>query len=128
MQNHTIIEEITDEDGATSFDGSLQEILKASGNDGKQMLASVFAFLKQNTSFFEDPEASKVLARLLRDVKKLPTKGATSSLKPQQPDPNKNPELPQVIQVTGTRLACGELHSRYLEISCKRVDQSILFM
>lgn len=64
-----VIEEILPEDDPTRFDDQLERILIAHQQDGKAFLATCFDFLNRKTAFFKDPNVSKTLARLLRDVK-----------------------------------------------------------
>ena len=64
---HTIIEELDETLDTYSDDQLLAELLKRS-SDSKAFLAAAFAHLKKETKFFDSPDASKVLARLLRDV------------------------------------------------------------
>ncbi|CAL8468604.1 g8144 [Coccomyxa elongata] len=64
-----VIEEILPEEDPTRFDDQLEHILVAHQRDGKAFLATCFDFLNRNTAFFKDPNVSKTLARLLRDVK-----------------------------------------------------------
>ena len=74
-----VIEELDDDlSPAQHFD----HLLRFHEDNAKKLLAATFAFLKQKTSFFDDPDASKVLARLLRDVKGPVTKPI------QQPPPS----------------------------------------
>lgn len=68
-QSHTVIEELDDSD-AFQFDDTLERILIAQKRDGYKFLEVVFAFLERHSSFFKQPDASKQLARLLRDVKR----------------------------------------------------------
>ena len=75
-----VIEEIDPAADPLRYEDALERILIESGRDATKFLAAVFAFLHAKTSFFAQPDASKVLARLLRDVKKAapPGKGVPS--------------------------------------------------
>ena len=68
MPSHTIIEEIDEALESQTSEQLFAELLKRNDSDVKAFLASTFAYLKQHSKFFDNPEASKVLARLLRDV------------------------------------------------------------
>ena len=70
-----IIEELDDD---LTPQQHLDHLLRFHDGDARKLLATTFSHLKSKTSFFDDPDASKVLARLLRD-----TKGAAA--KPAQP-------------------------------------------
>ena len=70
-----IIEELDDD---LTPEQHLDHLLRFHDGDAKKLLSATFSHLKRKTSFFDDPDASKVLARLLRD-----TKGAAA--KPAQP-------------------------------------------
>ena len=78
------IEEL--DDNYQSPEEHLQQLLQAHQGDAKKLLAFVFGYLNKETAFFKDPDASKVLARLLRDVKGVP-KASTQSSIPQQTSP-----------------------------------------
>lgn len=54
----------------------LDHLLRFHEGDAKKLLATTFKHLKHKTSFFDDPDASKVLARLLRDTKGTAAKPA----------------------------------------------------
>ena len=75
MASHTTIEEI-DVDEVPKIRSPFQHIFEEHQQKPYKFLASAFEFLSQETSFFEQPDASKLLARLLRDTKakKAPTK------------------------------------------------------
>lgn len=64
-----VIEEIDPASDPTRFDGDLDTIWKAHQQNGKEFLATIFDFLDRKSKFFHDPDVSKTLARLLRDVK-----------------------------------------------------------
>lgn len=64
-----VIEEILPEEDPTRFDDQLEHILVAHQRDGKAFLATCFDLLNRKTAFYKDPNVSKTLARLLRDVK-----------------------------------------------------------
>ena len=81
MPSHTIIEEIDETLESYTSDQLFKELLQRHGDSPKQFLAAAFVFLKQKSGFFDDPEASKVLARLLRD-----TKGPIGEKKALKPD------------------------------------------
>lgn len=68
MPSHTLIEEIDDSLEQYSVSQLYDELLRRHAQNAKSLLASTFAHLNKETQFFKDPEASKVLARLLRDV------------------------------------------------------------
>lgn len=61
-----VIEELDDD---LTPEQHLNHLLRFHEDEPKKLLATVFKHLKQKTSFFDDPNVSKVLARLLRDVK-----------------------------------------------------------
>jgi hypothetical protein len=75
-----VIEEVDPASDAMRYEDALERILIDAGRDPTKFLAAVFAFLHAKTRFFAQPDASKVLARLLRDVKKAApaTKGVAS--------------------------------------------------
>ncbi|KAK9844019.1 hypothetical protein WJX81_002051 [Elliptochloris bilobata] len=75
-----VIEEVDLASDPTRYEDALERILVESGRDATKFLAAVFAILHSKTNFFSQPDASKVLARLLRDVKKAaaPGKGVSS--------------------------------------------------
>lgn len=77
-----VIEEILPEDDPTRFDDELERILIAHQRDGKALLATCFDFLNRKTAFFKDPNVSKTLARLLRDVKQGSTSNKPSGAAP----------------------------------------------
>ena len=79
-----IIEELDDD---LTPEQHLDHLLRFHEGDAKKLLATTFAHLKRTTSFFEDPEASKVLARLLRNTKGPAAKAAQPST-PAQSSPN----------------------------------------
>ena len=89
MAAHTVITEIEEDESTSKLDDQLDRLLSAHNDDAKKYLATVFDHLNRRTSFFEDPEASKVLARLLRDVKgpaaKKPAQSAEVAKAPVQP-------------------------------------------
>ena len=70
-----VIEEIDPATDPKRYEDALERILIESGRDPTKFLAAVFAFLQAETKFFSQPDASKVLARLLRDVKKAAPPG-----------------------------------------------------
>lgn len=61
-----IIEELDDD---LTPEQHFDALLRFHGDDAKQLLAATFSYVKSRSPFFDDPDASKVLARLLRDVK-----------------------------------------------------------
>lgn len=65
-----VIEEVDPAADAGRYEDALERILIEAGRDPTKFLAAVFAFLHAKTRFFAQPDASKVLARLLRDVRK----------------------------------------------------------
>lgn len=69
MPSHTLIEEIDEILESYTAEQLFRELLQRHDHNPKKFLAATFAFLKQGSAFFDDPEASKVLARLLRDTK-----------------------------------------------------------
>lgn len=87
MSSHTTIEEI-DVDEPPKAVSPFQEIFDEHQRKPYKFLTSAFDFVAQESSFFEQPEASKLLARLLRDTKakKAPAKAAAPS--PVQPIAN----------------------------------------
>ena len=64
-----VIEEISPDEQPGPFDAELDRLLSSSRNDPYKVLTITFEFLKRKTAFFERADASKQLARLLRDVK-----------------------------------------------------------
>ncbi|KAK9840864.1 hypothetical protein WJX84_010210 [Apatococcus fuscideae] len=92
MASHTTIEEI-DENEPTKVVSPFQSIFDEHQRKPYKFLTSAFDFLSEETSFFEQPEASKLLARLLRDTKakKAPTKAAPSSTPPAANGTSKQP-------------------------------------
>lgn len=70
-QSHTVIEEIEDGEGLQShpYDDQLERVLIDQNRDGYKFLTAVFDFVDRHSKFFQQPDASKQLARLLRDVK-----------------------------------------------------------
>ena len=68
-----VIEELDPASDPTQYDDQLERILIDHQGDGKKFLASVFDFLDRKSRFFNDPNVSKTLARLLRDVKQRST-------------------------------------------------------
>ena len=64
-----VIEEISPDEQPGPFDAELDRLLSSSRNDPYKVLTVTFEFLKRKTAFFERADASKQLARLLRDVK-----------------------------------------------------------
>ena len=84
MSSHTTIEEI-DIDEPPKTVSPFQSIFEDHQRKPYKFLTSAFDFLAQETSFFEQSEASKLLARLLRDTKakKSPAKaGAPATAQP----------------------------------------------
>lgn len=75
-----VIEEILPEDDPIRFDDQLERILIAHQRNGKAFLATCFDFLNRQTAFFKDPNVSKTLARLLRDVKQGAQQAEPSSI------------------------------------------------
>jgi hypothetical protein len=75
-----VIEEVDPASDAMRYEDALERILIDAGRDPTKFLAAVFAFLHAKTRFFAQPDASKALARLLRNVKKAApaTKGVAS--------------------------------------------------
>lgn len=51
------------------FDEDLERMFHEHERRPKELLATVFNFLDRKSPFFRDPNVSKTLARLLRDVK-----------------------------------------------------------
>lgn len=76
MGSHALITELDESD---PIDQLLDQLFKAHKGDAKRLIARTFRFLEQRTSFFEDPDTSKVLARLLRDVQKPAIKSAQNN-------------------------------------------------
>ena len=60
-----VIEELDDD---LTPEQHFDHLLRFHEENAKKLLTATFAYLKRKTNFFDDPEASKVLARLLRDV------------------------------------------------------------
>ncbi len=84
MTSHTTIEEL-DTDEVPQPSSPFRSIFEDHQQKPYKFLASVFEFISQETPFFEQPEASKLLARLLRDTKaKKPTVKPAAA----QPEPN----------------------------------------
>ena len=77
MASHTTIEELDDFEPPKTA-SPFEAIFEAHQRKPFKFLTSAFEFLAEETSFFEQPEASKLLARLLRDAKanKAPAKPA----------------------------------------------------
>lgn len=75
-----VIEEVDPAADPLRYADALERILIECGRDPAKFLGAVFAFLHAKSSFFAQPDASKVLARLLRDVKKggVAAKGVSS--------------------------------------------------
>lgn len=75
-----VIEEVDLAADPLRYEDALERILIESGRDPAKFLGAVFTFLHAKSSFFAQPDASKVLARLLRDVKKggVAAKGVSS--------------------------------------------------
>lgn len=73
-----VIEELDPEQ--FRFDDDLERIFHDHERRPKEFLATVFDFLDRKSPFFRDPNVSKTLARLLRDVKNksLPTAAQTA--------------------------------------------------
>ena len=61
------------------FDEDLAKIYHEHERRPKDFLAAIFDFLDRKSTFFKDPNVSKTLARLLRDVK---TKGLPATAQP----------------------------------------------
>ena len=61
------------------FDSDLEKIYHEHERRPKELLATVFEFLDRKSPFFKDPNVSKTLARLLRDVK---NKGLQATVQP----------------------------------------------
>ena len=102
MTSHTVIEEVDPSFDPTRFDQELDSILEDCGNDGKAFLALIFRFVDRRTDFFRPTEASKELARLLRDVRQArgPPAARTS------PAPAPVPVMPPAAKVIGCLLTC----------------------
>jgi hypothetical protein len=66
-----VIEEIDPASDPTRYDDQLERILIDHQGDGKKFLASVFDFLDRKSRFFNDPNVSKTLARLLSSGARL---------------------------------------------------------
>ena len=64
-----VIEEIDPADDPTRFDDALERVWIGCSRDGTAFLAAAFGFLHRRSSWFKNPEASKALARLLRDTR-----------------------------------------------------------
>lgn len=120
-QSHTVIEEIEDGEGLRShpYDDQLERVLIDQNRDGYKFLTAVFDFVDRHSKFFQQPDASKQLARLLRDVKQrsapTPTtkRSSASSLsvpsntsqpvesaKPVVPPPTESPAEAGPVKVT----------------------------
>jgi len=106
------IEEL--EDNYQSPEQHLEHLLQAHQGDAKKLLAFTFGYLNRNTAFFQDPEASKVLARLLRDVKGAP-KASTPAPVAQKLSPTPPPTLVQFWtlpdQITAMQASAHAAHS-----------------
>lgn len=101
MPSHTIITEI-DADEAL-IDQKLDQLLDAHDGDPKKLLATTFRFLSGRTRFFDDPEVSKVLARLLRDTKKPAGVSEKPNSNPTAVKPAQNIPVPPPPVTTAVR-------------------------
>ena len=101
-----VIEELDDE---LTPDQHLDHLLRFYEDDAKKLLGVTFAYLKRRTSFFDDPDASKVLARLLRD-----TKGpAAKPIRPSTPaQPSLNVCLSPIYYIQPS-LLCSSMRSNF---------------
>ncbi|KAK9821184.1 hypothetical protein WJX74_006284 [Apatococcus lobatus] len=101
MSSHTTIEEI-DVDESPKALSPFQSIFEEHQRKPYKFLTSAFDFLSQETSFFEQPEASKLLARLLRDTKakKTPAKAVEPAPAPAPPAAKAVSEKPTPSPVT----------------------------
>ena len=93
-----IIEELDADELPGPYDAQLEAILRDSKNDAFKFLQATFAFLKARTAFFESEDASKQLARLLKEVK--PSRAAPKAAvanghasKPTPPAPKAAPRV-----------------------------------
>jgi hypothetical protein len=91
------IEEL--DDNYQSPEEHLDQLLKAHQGDAKKLLAFTFGYLNKNTSFFKDSEASKVLARLLRDVKGAPKASNPIPVAQKAPPPTAPPTPVRELQL-----------------------------
>lgn len=66
-----VIEELDDD---LTPEQHLDHLLRFHEDDPKKLLSTVFAHIKKRSSFFDDPNVSKILARLLQAVKGPATK------------------------------------------------------
>jgi hypothetical protein len=98
----TTITEITDDIPAPTpsvageeYPG-LADLLERSSGDGFAFLQTVFSFLNRKTDFFEDPNASKQLARLLKITKQSGQSAQKHGVK--QPPPSGTAPKPSAAQ------------------------------
>ena len=87
-----VIEELSPDEQPGPFDTELEALLKSSRNDAYKFLSTSFEFLKRKTAFFERADASKQLARLLKEVKTPPAKAANGHA------PSSGPSTPSVVR------------------------------
>ena len=98
-----MVEEISPDEQPGPFDAELDKLLSSSRNDAYKVLSTTFEFLKRKTAFFERADASKQLARLLRDVKAPAAKAANG--KQSAATPPAGPSTPSVVRL-GTAPSC----------------------
>ena len=86
-----IIEELDADEQPGPYDAQLDQILRDKRSDAYAFLSATFEFLKRKTAFFEREDASKQLARLLKEVKPKPAASKAvpngSAAKPSTPAP-----------------------------------------
>ena len=108
VEQHTVIEELDASSDAYKYDDQLQRIYADKKKNDYDFLTAVFAFLDRRSGFFHQPEASKHLARLLRDVKRDSNNPAAQATKATEP-------APAPRKVSSTRRVQGLL---FLILSC----------
>ena len=94
--NRPVIEEISPDEQPGPFDAELDKLLSSSRNDAYKVLSTTFGFLKRKTAFFERADASKQLARLLRDVKAPAAKAANGQ---SAATPPAGPRIPSGVRL-----------------------------
>ena len=88
------------------FDDDLERMFHECERQPKEFLAAVFDFLDRKSPFFRDPNVSKTLARLLRDVKNR-NLSSTTQKSTQSTDREANgSKVEQAKQVCASALTC----------------------
>jgi hypothetical protein len=81
------------------FDQDLERMFHEHERRPKELLATVFDFLDRKSPFFRDPNVSKTLARLLRDVKNKSMPAAAPTAPKPADHQSKESEPEPVVQV-----------------------------